>query len=1191
MWELRYLIGGRELHRSLGQHLVVGESFAFLRPGWEQTPLIASIVQTLGIDEVPGRVIPLWGDGEISIPGGIITQQPVPDLGFCSVWTDRKLYRELRDPIKVFIFDPLSQDPRQHVSIWCDGKLLDQQHIHLDNMGICQLELGNLPAGRYRIVVGGDKSETHFVIAHARICTLEGNWLQCYSKPVDKHREVLVFVIQLTSFDQPIQDDFQVQLYDEGRPHAIPLSYESCRSDGGGRIAGELLLEGNGPFSLEIQSYTDPAKWSLLPVPLEGTEASHERAQLIGPLGPVHSWQWDQGRGTMGLRIERQETASITPVSLDTVIGQKAVLQINETLEQCTVLMLDPVRGECEEYKWPELYEGQTVSIPVPGPFGVLCVGAFMGETAWEGWSLTIAPPSLQLGLSVEPRRHLQDPIQVQVQTQLPYEIPVFLLIKEDLEHDESSPWGPAATMLEVADELLPTMFLGNPNETITKTTERMSARPSVVRPPMEAPKGSPPGTPRPSTPPPTSVPPPATPALPDIPPPPDGAPQKGASTPKRMPPQSEDFPDVLASQIVTVKGYDQFTFPSPGEYGDYRIEAVALTGTAWGYATADIDLASPTFCELLVPPHAHNDGTALGEAVIMTDQPQVYVELWRDQVPISLALNGEIISHQTPVQGPLVQLQFKVAPGHHVLRILDGHGQPLDWVEAEVYPWGIAYEEGWGLQFIAAGQSWHAKADSDEVNPDTLDTDRSELMVRSEVPPDEDKPQTMAIPHLLPMLRQVASELTQRPPEHCEAEAARITAALYLLPYAESIHQQARIDQLIYDGVEQLRQMFVPQRGFKLYMDQGHEPEWGMEALYHLWDVVWMDHCMDLMQPGYGRLSGSGYQSPWREPLLNLMDEAAFAYGIQRIPTRIQSLRDACRVFALETIDARKEEAIWEVQKRLVQEDNGRYSLPYSNKVVLRQELCYASITLLASPQPEHKQIGLQIANQVLRAWTSEENSYSTKEAVALLALMEFVQRFLLSPQQAHFHLNGNERVGTEIQQPEPVESLDVLQGLVPLGFYYPKLPRDLRHFEKPVQWELKLVKPTQPGLEAHEAELGDRLHLRLQLAHPPEVGDILELYLPPCLAWLDGERHEKQFAVPLYPYQALDLPFVAIATTQDLTGEAGIQHWGARLSNLYQSERGHASFHNSLVVWGRGQRKRDSQQQWLNRWRKIFG
>lgn len=1187
MWELRYLIGGRELHRSLDQHLVVGESFAFLRPGWDQTPLIASILQTLGVDEAPGRIFPLWGEDEIAVPGGVITQQAVPKLGFCSVWTDRDLYRELRDPIKVFIFDPLASEPRQHVSIWCDGKLLDQQHIHLDNMGICQLELNNLPAGRYRIVVGGDKAETHFVIAHARICTLEGNWLQCYAKPVDKHRNVLVFVIQLTSFDQAIQDDFQVQLYDEGRPHAIPLSYESCRSDGGGRIAGEILLEGAGPFSLEIQSYTDPAKWSLLEVPLEGTEAPYERAQLIGPLGPIHSWQWDQGRGTMGLRIEKHETTSTTPVSLETVVGQKATLRVNETIDQCTVLMLDPVRGEREEYKWPELYEGQTVSIPSPGPFGILCVGGFLGETPWEGWSLVIAPPTMQLDVDVEPRKHLQDPIQVQVTTQLPYEVPVYLIIKEDVESDETSPWGPAETLLDVADEMLPSMFLGNPNENITKATERLNIRPRIQQP-TGPPKGAPPPrTPKPGTPPPSSSPPPS------IPHPDDGFPMPEISTssPKRMPPQSEDFPDVLVSQIVTVKGQQQFSFPSPGEYGDYRIEAVALTGTSWGYATAEVDLASPTFCELLIPPHAHADGSALGEAVIMTDQPYVYVELWRDQLPISMYNSNGPVSTQTPVEGPLAQLQFKVAPGHHVLRIVDAHGNPLDYVEAEVHPWGVAYEEGWGLRLLAAGDRWEAPDDSEGPVTDTLETEMDQLAHRAQQPPELELPQTMAIPHILPMLRQVAQELTKRPPEHCEAEAARITAALYLLPYAESIHQQSQLHQLIQVGVAQLREMFVPQRGFKLYIDQGDEPEWGMEALFHLWDITWMDHCMDAMKPGYGRLSGAAYQAPWREPLLNLMDEAAHAYNLQLIPIRVKSFRDACRVFLLESVDARREEALWEIQKKLVTMEDGSLQLPYDNQVIHRQEMCYAAVTMLASDSPEHKRTGLQLANQVLEAWSSEENSYSTKEGIALLALIEYTQRFLVASHHAYAVINGMETPGSELNQPQPVESIEVHQGLVPLGFYYPKLPRDLRHFEKPVQWELKLVKPSQPGLEAHEAELGDRLHLKLILPGPSEVGDILELYLPPCLAWLDGERHEKHFAVPIYPYQTIDLPLVAISTTQDLDGSAGIQHWGARLSNLYESERGRAAFQNSIVVWGRGQRKRDTQQQWLNRWRKIFG
>lgn len=1178
MWEFRYLVGGRELQKSLGGQLVVGENFVFLGPDWGRTPIIATILQTAGVTEVSSRVFPLWGEGELPLPGGKLKQQSPKAWEMGCIWTDRQIYREERDSIRLYIFAPYAARGVKDISINKDGMLLDQQSISLDSYGLCSLELRDLPAGRYRISMEDHRVDTQFTISHARIQTLSGNWIQCYTRPVDHLRQLLVFIIQLENLGLPIQDEFQIQLFDEGNPLSASISRGECRSDGAGRIAGELLLGGRGPFSVEIQSYADATKWCLLPVSLEETTAFYERPQTISALGDLYTWRWSRDYGPIGLAIEKHTAQSPMPIKLESPVGNSVIFLTLANWHELTIVVIDPIGGEHQNYYWQFVEVNTHLDCSVPSPFGIIVIGGFVQNQPWEGWTMALAPPALQLQVSAPVRRHVSEPLHIEIHTNTPTEIPVYLSVFEDVESDVLLPWGPAQFLLNITKELTRSMQIGIPDEMLWLAADKRMGRPALgsasnnisqrMLPPASNLVAK------------TSDKEKEISAISAV----------ESDIPLRLPPQREDFPTSLYSGIISVSSVRDIILPCSSDICDYRIEAVALSGFNWSYATAHSVLQNPTFSELLLPPHAHVNDAIIGEAIISTDQPQINVTLLCNNERVTLYYHGEIINEQTALSGSIIQLHFAVKPGQYILEIFDLSGKSLDLIEIGVSSWGEVNIEGWGLQFLIANSSWPHPSlllpPIHDQSPHIYATNTSHNQAIEF--------HTQAIPHIAPYIRQVAAELLRRSASHCEQESARAVAAVCSLYYNDNIHQRAKIEHQLQQIHQRLSDMFVPRRGFRLYPDQGHDPKWGEEALYHLWDLLWITSSNQENLGSSDPLDVKSFYSTasWLKAFEELAATAADAYHISPVTGRIRSARDAYRVFLLESTPARREEALWEIEKRLIDSVDGPH-IDHHNKVKRRQESCYAAIALLCSEHIPHKHKGLEIANYTLRRWPHNEDAYSTSEGVALLILLHFIQHTLLHPEQTRATIDGISHHWSVLSHPIPAAQIEVESGIAPLALQYPHFPVALTHFEQIIPWTVRLYRPDHPSFEIHEANLGDRIHLSISLASASEIGDHLELYLPPALAWIEGERHEKQFTISIHPMpqNTIDIPLIAISTTQGIDGQIGIQHWGVRIFNTYQSQRGNASFNNNIVVWSPNQRRRETQQGWLNRWRKIFG
>lgn len=1158
-WEVRYFEGGRELMRALGQQLVVGESFAFLGPHWGSVPLIASILRTAGVHKASPVLFPLWGQGELELPGAKLRQRPLKQRGLCALWTDRQVYREYRDPVKVMMSDPFRPQTQVSVSLLHEGRPFGEQNLFLDEFGICLIELQDLPIGRYKLQTDEGLASTEFTVAQARLQTMSAEWVQQYTQPGQNNQEHLVFVLQCSSFGAPVQGSVAIQLLDESGDTPKPIAHSVFRADGAGRVAGDLPFQGTGPFSLEIHSSSDQTRWCSIPVGEGKQEHARPQRSVLCPLGTMRTWHWSGEGGLLGFEIETLDAWQQTPVALIDVVGQQAVLRAEEPIDTAMIQVIDPVTGQIALHEWEQLSQGQQIELNIPRPGGVIAIGGWVHGDPWEGWSLALPSTSTSLGLNILPRNHRSEPLSIELSTQLPHAVPVYVVIREE-EEVPPRPWGPSGAFQDALRGIAGQMHVGQPNKELWREALQQEAPTQRQNHISRALPTSRPSIPPPSTPHPSMAKPPAGPGIPPPSTPPPGQehpfpaqmiqpPPPQEPTWERPPPQQEHFAKTLYCGILTLEQRQVLTVDLPDESTQVEVEAVAIAGPTWAYARAESNQGDTLFAELLLPRSCHPGDAITGEAVLASQQGPIQVAIWCNQQPISLYQHNEPIPHHALLQDDVIQIEFAVQPGHYIMQVCAADGTELDRLEAHVAQWGEQVSEGWGLHMLAPGEGIQA-------HPPEMDV---ELLP------------SMALP-----IQHVAKNILERSPGHCEVEAARVCAAAYAIHFAENHHEQSASYNQLVQGLERLEAVRVPGMGLRLYPGGPHQPKWAMEAVYHLWELSWLT------------LPDPNATPEWHWRILELADELARNYNLPPVPTRINSCRDAYRVFRAESSATRQEEAIWEADKRITQSPDGLH-IDTDDPILKRKESAYAAMVLLASGKEELRQKGLHVANWTLRQWSAEESGFSSQEGIALLSLMGLIQQWSSPPHPGHAIVDGQGVDVQQLQQPQPAHQLQSEHGLLAARLRYPRMVEPLPRFRRPVSWRFSMHRPGAAGQPINQSEVGERLQLTIQLPQPGQIGDLIAFHLPPCLCWIDGERDETYFAVDVTEQQTITLPLVAISTTHTPEGEIGAQHWGIRLFNMYDGTRGNNALDQSITVFPQGHRRKE--QGVFRRWRKIFG
>lgn len=381
-------ISDATLVNTLGDAALVGKWFVFLKAHWLQRSGMDTLMATSGIAGTPKSVILFRGqDKEIALPGARIAPAALPRPQLVSLTCDKALYRANRDTVRLLIAAPQSLNADMKLKLRLSGNPYADYPLTLDEYGLCLWSMQGLPEGEYEATLDGiDIDACRFEVAEYRLAALNAELVEQQLRG-----EMLHYTLAVTAFGQPYQDSIEVELQERGQ-RVGKRERLTCNREG--QCQGTVKLAGAGPYSLSIFAGERTAT-----VALKGSEQERRETLTISELGKVHELsllplpQADECRG-MYIMPGGSNTA---PFLVQRVIGGEVEITPRVEVEMLRTVVVDPARGTSKESLHEQLSANKSIRLPVPQPYGIILLGAFVEDKAWEGWCAVLHPADLQL--------------------------------------------------------------------------------------------------------------------------------------------------------------------------------------------------------------------------------------------------------------------------------------------------------------------------------------------------------------------------------------------------------------------------------------------------------------------------------------------------------------------------------------------------------------------------------------------------------------------------------------------------------------------------------------------------------------------------------------------------------------------------------------------------------------------------
>ncbi len=381
-------ISDATLVNTLGDAALVGQWFVFLKAHWMQRSGMDALLATSGISGAPKPAILFRGqDKEITLPGARITPAALPRPQLVSLTCDKALYRANRDMVRLLIAAPQSASAEMKLKLRLSGNPYADYPITLDEYGLCLWSMQGLPEGEYEATLDGiDIDACRFEVAEYRLAALNAELVEQQLRG-----ETLHYTLAVTAFGQPYQGSVEVELQERGQ-RVGKRERLTCKREG--ECHGKVKLTGEGPYTLSIFAGERTAT-----VALKGSEQERRETLTISELGKVQELsllplpQADECRG-MYIMPGGSNTA---PFLVQRVIGGEVEITARVEVEMLRAVVVDPARGTSEESLHEQLSANKSIRLPVPQPYGIVLLGAFIEDKAWEGWCAVLHPADLQL--------------------------------------------------------------------------------------------------------------------------------------------------------------------------------------------------------------------------------------------------------------------------------------------------------------------------------------------------------------------------------------------------------------------------------------------------------------------------------------------------------------------------------------------------------------------------------------------------------------------------------------------------------------------------------------------------------------------------------------------------------------------------------------------------------------------------
>jgi hypothetical protein len=704
----RVTLRDQGLAQKLGDLILIGRRFAFLKPGWMEQAFPG--MEQWGfsqatVGELSNRsAIVFLGDKEVTLPGATVAGQPFARPDLISLTSDKALYRVGKDTVRLLIASPQRPNADLKLTLRLSGNHYASYNVTLDEYGLCLRGLAGLPEGEYEATLEGTEvSAARFEVAEYRLAPLTADLVKR-----EMEGTTLSFTLRLAAFGQPFTGEVEVELVERNTRVG---KRQQLKPDAEGRCSGKVELTGAGPYTLNVIAGERTAT-----VALKGSEQERREAITISELGKVQELSLLPLPGAevcRGLYIAERGT-NTSPFLVSDVIGEKVNVIARAGADLLRVVMVAPATGEVIETLQENVAPGTQFSIKTPAPYGALVVGAFVNGKAWEGWCAVVRPSELALEITTPTKAKPGERVKLGLKTNQPDRVvPVQVIVKDQRLIAPSDPQVELAARIKAAlpqhgwhpgepganlyaagyDPPLPP-----PGAYFARAMTLAGGAPMPMAAPAMAPQSAPKGggllLKRFAD---TAAAPVALGAvaldsvISHIP----VARERAATTPEAQPaatatltPIRVEFPEVVYNSIVYVKGQEEITVKLGDSLTTYSVEAFALDGLHWVREEAQLEAQLPVYGEFLLSSFVFPGDQVLGTLHVGAASGRALVEVQRDGEPVALWVDGRRLGPEEEVKSGAT-VRFPVQPGAFTAIVRDAVSGEADVSERYVTPPG----------------------------------------------------------------------------------------------------------------------------------------------------------------------------------------------------------------------------------------------------------------------------------------------------------------------------------------------------------------------------------------------------------------------------------------------------------------------------------------------------------------------
>src|SRR5947208_2428160 len=382
------LITDFSMLENLGDTAFLGNWFVFLKAEWLKRSGMARLLEPSSVVEAFARpTIVFRGKEEITLPAARIAPTPLPGVNLVSLTCDKALYRANRDTVRLLIAVPQQPQAELKLKLRLSGNPYADYPLTLDEFGLCLWSMQGLPEGEYEATLEGVEADVcRFEVAEYRLAPLNAELSE-----QQLSGETLRYVLSVTAFGQPYNGPIEVELQERGQ-RIGKREQLSCNREG--QCHGVVKLTGKGPYTLSVFAGERTAT-----VALKGSEQERRETMVISELGEVRELSLlplPQSNQCRGMYIA-QGGVNTEPFLVRRVIGSEVEITPRVDAELLRVVVVDPVRKTFEEKLYSNLQADQGIRRPIPTPYGIVLLGAFVDGKAWEGWCAVLRPSDIQL--------------------------------------------------------------------------------------------------------------------------------------------------------------------------------------------------------------------------------------------------------------------------------------------------------------------------------------------------------------------------------------------------------------------------------------------------------------------------------------------------------------------------------------------------------------------------------------------------------------------------------------------------------------------------------------------------------------------------------------------------------------------------------------------------------------------------